>query len=86
MAEMSGAFINEQFVGITKKDLSKYVELPKIQIAFYLLQFTYTWLIPVSKDVEEYQEWQRQLKEQEMLEDELQEDANTDKVDENQEQ
>lgn len=86
MAEMSGAFINEQFVGITKKDLSKYVELPKIQIAFYLLQFTYTWLIPVSSDVEEYQEWQRQLKEQEMLEDELQEDANTDKVDENQEQ
>lgn len=47
LPELIGAFINHNFVGMTKKDMSKYIDLVYIQILSNVLCFFVVCLIPI---------------------------------------
>ena len=51
LAPMVGVWINEQFVGVTAEDLSKYKNLCLISLAMSFLGFVILTLIPLKEDI-----------------------------------
>lgn len=70
ISPMIGVWINEQFVGVTADDLSKYKQLCLVSLITSFLGFLILPLIPLKEDIQKYQEerelqaLQKQQKEQ----------------------
>ena len=52
VGDLTGAFINKTFVGVTEDDLSKFYILYYISIVSVFYELCLIWLIPLRKDVE----------------------------------